>query len=135
MDDVEIEGLVRAACDAAGRAYCPYSEYRVGAALLTISGDLFCGCNVENASYGLTVCAERVALQAAVAAGFREFSAVAVVVSGAEPVFPCGACRQVLAEFCGADVHVFAATLESPDRWEETDFGSLLPHAFRLRST
>lgn len=82
------------------RAYAPYSKFAVGAALLTADGQIFGGCNVENISYGLTNCAERVAIGAAIAAGKREFLAVAVVADTGVPISPCGACRQVLAEFC-----------------------------------
>lgn len=96
-------GLLAAAAAAAGHAYAPYSRFGVGAALLTPEGRVFTGCNVENASYGLTICAERVALAKAVSEGERRFRAIAVAVAGSNPgsgpCFPCGACRQVLAEF------------------------------------
>lgn len=91
--------LVEAAWLARDAAYAPYSNFSVGAALLAADGRIFSGCNVENISYGLTNCAERVALGAAVAAGVREFLAVAVVADTGVPISPCGACRQVLAEF------------------------------------
>jgi cytidine deaminase len=97
MNDAQRDGLIRSALEAQKQAYCPYSDFPVGAALQTASGKIFEGVNVENASYGLTNCAERVAVGAAVAAGEREFSAIAVVSRGG--VSPCGACRQVLAEF------------------------------------
>ena len=91
--------LVAAAWQAREAAYAPYSNFAVGAALLAKDGRIFMGCNVENISYGLTNCAERVAIGAAVAAGVREFIAVAVVADTGVPISPCGACRQVLAEF------------------------------------
>jgi cytidine deaminase len=93
------DALVEAAWDARQRAYAPYSNFAVGAALLADDGRIFGGCNVENLSYGLTNCAERVAIGAAVAAGVRNFVAVAVVADTGVPISPCGACRQVLAEF------------------------------------
>ena len=103
------EELLKEAAEAASQAYCPYSEYRVGAALLTTDDTIFRGCNVENASYGLTNCAERTALFSAVAKGHRSFSALAVVSSGDDFPYPCGACRQVLAEFCSPEMPVWIA--------------------------
>ena len=91
--------LVELAWKAREAAYAPYSNFAVGAALLAEDGRVFQGCNVENISYGLTNCAERVAIGAAVAAGVRKFAAVAVVADTGVPISPCGACRQVLAEF------------------------------------
>lgn len=93
------DALVAAAWKVREAAYAPYSNFAVGAALLASDGRVFTGCNVENISYGLTNCAERVAIGAAVAAGVREFLAVAVVADTGVPISPCGACRQVLAEF------------------------------------
>lgn len=81
------------------RAYAPYSKFAVGAALLADSGEIFTGCNVENVSFGLTICAERVAVSTAVQAGCRQFSGIAVVADTESPAIPCGACRQFLAEF------------------------------------
>lgn len=91
--------LVNEAWQVREKAYAPYSNFAVGAALLAADGRIFTGCNVENISYGLTNCAERVAIGAAVAAGVREFRAVAVVADTGVPISPCGACRQILAEF------------------------------------
>lgn len=95
----EPQALLAAAARARAGAYAPYSRFKVGAALLAGGGKIYTGCNIENSSYGLTVCAERVALFQAVAAGEREFVALAVVGGDLEACFPCGACRQVLAEF------------------------------------
>lgn len=92
------EDLLKAALEVRQKAYAPFSQFLVGAALQTSSGEIFSGCNVENRSYGLTNCAERVALGAAVAGGFREFDMLVIATSGG--VVPCGACRQVLTEFC-----------------------------------
>jgi cytidine deaminase len=103
--------LIAEARQAREQAYAPYSNFAVGAALKTRSGIVFRGCNVENLSFGLTICAERNAVFAAVAAGEREFAAIAVVADSKEPVTPCGACRQVLAEF-GLDLPICSANLQ-----------------------
>lgn len=103
--------LVAAAKAARENAYAPYSQFRVGAALRTRSGRIFQGCNVENLSYGLTICAERAAVCAAVAAGEQEIVAAVVIADSHEPVTPCGACRQVLAEFC-SDMEVCSVNLQ-----------------------
>lgn len=96
---MELEKWLAAAKSARERAYAPYSRFTVGAALVSAQGEIFTGCNVENLSFGLTLCAERVALGAAIAAGARRFQAIVIVADTREPVSPCGACRQVLAEF------------------------------------
>lgn len=98
MRQIDWPSLFVAASEVQERAHAPYSNFKVGAALLARSGEVFAGCNVENASYGLTICAERAAVATAVAAGQNEFVALAVV-GGSGPIAPCGACRQVLAEF------------------------------------
>jgi cytidine deaminase len=127
--------LVSAAAAAMLRAYCPYSRFAVGAAVLTADNRVFTGCNVENASYGLTVCAERNAISAAVAAGARRITAVAVVTATGEPVPPCGACRQVIAEFATGDTVVYSAPNGRPDRLKSWTLRSLLPEAFALVPT
>jgi len=99
VDEKLIRALIAAAKAARKNSYSPYSRFKVGAALLAKSGRIYAGANVENASYGLTLCAERVALATAVSAGARKFSAIAVVGKDARFLSPCGACRQMLAEF------------------------------------
>jgi cytidine deaminase len=124
---IDWAGLEAAARAARENAYAPYSEYRVGAALLAEDGRVFAGCNVENASYGLCQCAERSAIGAAVAAGARRFVAIAVVTGGATPATPCGMCRQVLAEFPPR----FPVRCVSIDGGVlETDTAALLPLGF-----
>lgn len=118
--------LVEAARNAQQQAYCPYSHYRVGAALEAEDGRVFVGCNVENASYGLTICAERSATSAAVSAGARRFRRIVVATDSDPPAPPCGACRQVLAEF-GAELEVESVGPKQTKRWR---IGELLPDAF-----
>ena len=110
MSDFDVEALVAAARGARERAIAPYSGFQVGAALLTSEGRVVTGCNVENATYGLTVCAERVALLKALSEGLREFRALAIVADTERPTPPCGACRQLLWEY-GGDVLVVLANL------------------------
>lgn len=118
--------LISAARSAQARAYAPYSNFRVGAALESIDGEVFTGCNVENASYGLTICAERAAISAAVVAGARRFRRAVVVSDVDPPAAPCGACRQVLAEF-GLDLPIEAVGSLRSLSWR---LGDLLPSAF-----
>lgn len=128
--------LLSAARAARAHAYAPYSRYRVGAALLTRSGRIYTGCNVENATYGATVCAERNAVGAMVAAGDRDPVACVVVTSGPTPGSPCGICRQVLAEFAG-DMAVTLVAEDASGRMlgkVEERLARLLPRAFRLRA-
>ncbi|HUJ43435.1 MAG TPA: cytidine deaminase [Opitutaceae bacterium] len=127
--------LIAAARRAARHAYAPYSKFRVGAAVLTASGGIFTGCNVENASYGLSNCAERTAIFQAVAAGERRIVAVAVYTPTLQPTLPCGACRQVISEF--GRRAVILCTCQSRVRIETT-LDQLLPRAFgpgNLRSS
>ena len=109
--DDDWSDLIQQAKVARDRAYAPYSRFAVGAALRTVSGEVFSGCNVENLSFGLTSCAERNAVFAAIQAGQRNFIAIAVVADSKTAVTPCGACRQVLAEF-GSNLVVVTANLE-----------------------
>ena len=118
--------LVLAARGMQEHAYCPYSNYRVGAALETQDGTVFLGCNVENASYGLTICAERAAIFAAVGAGARRFRRIVIATDSEPPAPPCGACRQVLAEF-GSELEVESVGPSQSKRWR---IGDLLPDAF-----
>jgi cytidine deaminase len=127
MNDAERDELIRAALSAQGRAYAPYSNFPVGAAIRTANGRLYLGCNVENASYGLTICAERVAAGAAVAAGDRDFIDIAVVSRGG--VSPCGACRQFLAEF-NPNLHVAMVDSNDPGSIHEATLAALLPGRF-----
>ena len=107
MPEKRLNDLFDRAAEVSGRAYAPYSNFRVGAALLCDDGTVFTGVNVENRSYGLTICAERSAIVAAVTAGKRRFIALAVATPDAnDPVPPCGACRQVISEFAPADAQV-----------------------------
>ncbi len=121
--------LVAAARQAMARAYAPYSGFRVGAALETSDGEVYTGCNVENSSYPVGVCAERVAIGHAVVSGARTFVRIAIASSGARPASPCGMCRQALAEF-GPDIEVVSVDAEG-GRAEWT-LGELLPFHFRL---
>lgn len=129
-DVVDLEGTARAARES---AYAPYSRFRVGCALEADDGEVYGGCNVENASYGLTNCAERTAIFSAVAAGQTRYKAIAIV-AGSDPVpYPCGACRQVIAEFCGPDTPVYIAPAASPEKYKATTVGELLPFTFKLK--
>lgn len=123
----EHETLLAAARAARENAHAPYSNFRVGAALRANSGRVYTGCNVENATYGLTVCAERVAIFKAISEGERGFSAIAVVTHTDELTPPCGACRQIIWEFCG-DVDIILGNLKG--RVEVHRASALLPRPF-----
>jgi cytidine deaminase len=124
--------LLTLARSAREQAYAPYSNFQVGAALLTRDGRRFSGCNVENASYGLCNCAERTALFSAIAAGCRpgDFAALAVVADTEDPVSPCGACRQVMSELCDDAMPVLLANLHGDT--QQTSVAALLPGSFKL---
>ena len=130
MSSGEEGALIEAAQGARERAYAPYSAYRVGSALQTRSGRIFTGCNVENASYGLTICSERVALGKAVSEGEREFEVLAICASGAPA--PCGACRQVLHEFSPGLVLLLIDPRK--EQSVKVDLSVLLPQAFQQSS-
>ncbi len=124
--NVDFDALVQKAVEARARAYAPYSHYPVGAALLGKSGRVYTGCNVENSSFGLTVCAERTAILKAVSEGEREFQAIAVVTSNGGS--PCGACRQVLFEFLSPDAPVVMC--DTNGKREVHSLGELLAFGF-----
>ena len=131
----ELQRLVEAAFKAAKNSYSPYSRFPVGAALMTTGGKVFTGCNVENASYGLTMCAERVAVMSAVAAGQKKFQALAVAGGNGRAVRPCGACLQVLSEFCGPEFPIYLAPLKGRSRSKSIEcvaLRDLLPQTFSL---
>ncbi len=125
------EKLCELAVEAMGRAYAPYSGFKVGAALLCKDGTIYQGCNIENAAFGPTNCAERTAFFKAIYDGYRDFSAIAVcggkdgVITGAFP--PCGVCRQVMREFCGDD---FRILMVNENGFEEVTLAQLLPYSF-----
>lgn len=125
---MEKEQLLEHAIAARENAYVPYSKFPVGAALLTADGKVYLGCNIENAGYSMTNCAERTAMFKAVSEGDRKFVALAVSADTAGPVSPCGACRQVLAEFCAPDMPVYLTNLKGDV--QDTTISELLPGAF-----
>lgn len=123
--------LVKKALEAREKAYAPYSNFKVGAALITKDKRIFTGCNIENASYGLSNCAERTAIFKAVSEGVKEIEAIAVVCGGETHCSPCGACRQVIAEF-GKDIKVIMANEKG--EYTVSNIQQLLPGAFVLGS-
>jgi cytidine deaminase len=120
--------LVEKAIEARNKAYVPYSKFQVGAAIITSNDHLYLGCNIENASYGLTNCAERTAIFKAVSEGDTEIKAIAVVGDTEGPVSPCGACRQVIAEFATEETKIYLANLNGDVK--ETTISEILPGYF-----
>lgn len=123
--------IIKAAAETREKAYAPYSRFKVGAALLTEDGKIYTGCNIENASYSHTICAERVAVFKAVCAGAKSFQAIAIVTELDDPASPCGACRQVLAEF-SADMKIIMANTKG--KIIISNIKELLPLAFHLNN-
>lgn len=122
------QALMIRALAAREKAYAPYSKFHVGAALQTTSGEVFDGCNIENCSYGLTNCAERTAIFKAVSEGHTKIAALAVAGATEDPIAPCGACRQVIAEFADKDTPVWLTNIKGDV--QQTTVGALLPGAF-----
>ena len=129
LTQAEIDRLLDLAQEARDHAYAPYSHYSVGAALLTAEGQVYQGCNIENAGFTPTVCAERTAFFKAIYDGHRAFRAVAVIATGEEMGFPCGVCRQVMAEFCDRDFIIITANRDR-SKVDVSTFEQLLPHSF-----
>ncbi len=132
MSDIDIDALVKRARDVRANAYAPYSNFKVGAVIVTQSGQLFVGCNVENASYGGAICAERSAILQMVAAGESEPVICVVITETDPPASPCGMCRQVLAEFASDMRIVLVGDTKKGEVRRETTLAYLLPDAFRL---
>lgn len=128
---MDLNKLVAASKYAMEHAYAPYSGFKVGATVLGESERIYSGCNVENASYGLSICAERTAILKAISEGEKKIRAVAIACSSGKPAFPCGACRQVMAEFAPKD-GAMGVYLVSDEGVEEYTLTDLLPHAFKL---
>lgn len=127
---LEEEVLLREkAREARNHSYSPYSHYAVGAALLTEGGEIYQGCNIENAGFTPTICAERTAFFKAVFEGERHFRAIAITSTGEDIGYPCGVCRQVMAEFCGGDFIILCENRDG-SKQDNTTFEKILPHAF-----
>ena len=129
MEREQKELLLKLAREARDHSYSPYSHYAVGAALLTKDGRIYQGCNIENASFTPTICAERTAFFKAVFDGVREFAAIAVIGTGEMPAYPCGVCRQVMAEFCDGDFIITTSNRDGSEVVTET-LDRMLPHRF-----
>jgi cytidine deaminase len=127
----EYRELAKAARDIKRNAFSPFSKFKVGAAILTEDGTIFSGCNIENSSYGLTICAERVAIFNAVSSGASKFTAIAIVSDDPDFTPPCGACRQVLLELAG---NIDFVMMDSKNRYKIMKLTSLLPFAFTIKN-
>ena len=121
--------LIDLAIETSKKAYVPYSHFPIGAVLVAKNGQIFTGVNIENASFGLTNCGERTAIFKAISEGLKDFDALYVFGETEEPISPCGACRQVIAEFCPADMPVFL--ISKNDNVKETSVEELLPYSFK----
>lgn len=132
MDTKTAQELVSKAIEAREKAYAPYSKFRVGAAILTKDGNVFPGCNVENASYGATICAERVAVANMVSSGHTDPVAIAICYNETEFALPCGICRQVLSEFANEKEDLIVLMAKTDGSYQETTLSTLLPGAFKL---
>lgn len=131
IEDCGYKNLVENAKAAMENAYCPYSGYRVGAAVVTPDGGIYTGCNIENGSYGATNCAERTAVFKEVSEGERKITAVAICTDeGGETPFPCGICRQVLSEFCQPDTPIII--YDGEDTCYSAELAELLPYSFQF---
>lgn len=128
MEIISEETLKNKADEMLNLAYVPYSKFPVGAALLSKAGDVFTGCNIENASYGLSICAERTAIFNAVSEGIQTFDKLVITGNTEGPISPCGACRQVMSEFCSPDMPVILTNVNGDKK--ETTVAELLPGAF-----
>ena len=131
IHDFEVKNMLRMANEARDRAYAPYSNFRVGACLKGATGAYYLGCNIENAAYSPSNCADRTAMFKAVYEGERQFDAIAIVWDGENPAVPCGVCRQVLAEFCDPEMPVICANRKG--EYKLVALGDLLPDAFLPR--
>lgn len=131
IDESTPEKLVEKAMIAQHMAYAPYSGFHVGAAVLADNGNIYTGCNIENASYGATLCAERTAIGKAVSEGAREILAIAITSDSTIFTMPCGICRQVMSEFCSHDMPLYLANKDG--QFEKLRFDEILPHSFHLK--
>ena len=132
MDPKTAQELVNQAIEAREKAYAPYSKFKVGAAILTKNGTVFLGCNIENASYGATICAERTAVANMVSSGHTDPVAIAICYNETEFALPCGICRQVLSEFADQNEDLIVLMAKTDGTYQETTVSSRLPGAFKL---